>query len=465
MLAGGLDSTGDRSRLWSLIRERIQQRLGHQRYGIWFKETELAALDGSALVVGVPSVITQQYLSHKYKDTVSKAAEELLGRPVEVRFAVEPALFRQMRAERRDECAQGSEPSGHEPLADRKPAPRARQPVNRRSFEQLVVTEANRFPFAAAQEIARAARPRFCFLVVIGKTGSGKTALLEALHGAALDSGAASRAEYVMAEAWCNDLYHAIQSGKTWSFRQRYRSCDMLIMDGLGFFQGKPAAQDELMYTAKNLLSNGGRVVLSSSVHPKDFRDVTAEFRSLLSGAFWVELVVPPAAECEQVARRLGQGYGLRAAGEVFRYLAERHSCDLHELNGAVCSLAAYAAAHGHGMMDLVLARQALAATSRSRRRVPTLEDIRKVLVEALPVTDNELSGKVRSRSASRARQIGMYLARQLTRESLSDIGRHFGGRTHSTVKHGIEKVTEEMQADEETAQVVKRCLEKLEER
>jgi len=322
----------DHARLWDEIRQRIKQQLGQQRYGIWFNKTVLVRNKGSTLVVGVPNVLTQQYLAHQYRETVAEAAAGLLGQPVEVRFVVEPGLFRQMRASTHPESEPGRTPSDAAGTEERGGHVRSTGLLHR--FEDLVVTASNRLPFAAVREVAEGAEPRFRFLLLLGPPGSGKTALLEAALSAALDSGVARRAEHVSAESWCNDYYHAVQAGKTWQFRRRYRSCDMLLMDGVCFLQGKPAAQDELLYTVQSLTSAGGRVVLSSGAHPDDFQDVKASFRALFSGAFWVELALPQPAERVEMARAMARRHGLVASAEALRHVAEKHCRSLHELSG-----------------------------------------------------------------------------------------------------------------------------------
>jgi len=452
----------DRARLWARIQDRIHSRLGHQRYGIWFGKTVLAKIEGTELVIGAPNVITQQYLDHQYRETVQEAAEQLLGRRVEVRFVVEPRLFRRMRAERRESVPPEREAPGEGREPDSGAPTGWGLPEGWHSFQRLVETDSNRLAFTAARAAALGRDPHFAFLLIVGRSGSGKTALLQAVHRRALESGAARRPECVTAEGWCNSYYRAVQAGRTWEFRRRYRGCDMLIMDDVCFLQGKRAAQDELRYTTQALLADARRVVLSSTVHPDDLQDVKPEFKTLLSGAFWAELVVPPPGQCEQVAKAMAGAFGVEPTGEVLRHLAQRHASSLQELSGAICSLAAYASMRGRTRIDLGLAREALAATSRARRREPTLEDIRSVIVQHFPVTEAQLSGKGRTRTVSEARHIAMYLARELTSASLSEIGRFFGGRTHSTVQHAIDKVRQKMDCSEHTAAWVQRCRAKL---
>ena len=456
---GSLQDTSEagKERLWDAILADIEKRVGHQRYGIWFKQTELMGLDGSGLAIGVPNVIIKQYLDQQYKATVCQAVEQVLGFAIEVRFDVAPSLLREARA-RQDQGASEADAVAPEAAVG---VGADRPPVGEVTFERLGITAANRLPYLAALEVACQSTPRFMFLLVLGGYGVGKTALLEATHNAALHKRVANRAERITAENWCNEYYYSLPS-RTKTFRERYRRCDMLLMDDIHFLQGKIAAQEELLHTVKDILARQGRVVLSTATHPGDLQDVAPALRTVLGGAFRVELIMPPVAECELLARQLARSHGLRATDEVFGHLAQEHSGNILELNAAVVSLATYASLQGYREVDFAVAREALAATSRSRGRPPVLSDIQNVVLDVFSVSEAQLKGKSRCRSLCRARHVAMYLARQLTHESLSDIGRFFGGRTHSTVKYAIKQVAQHAESEQGTASLVERCRRRL---
>ena len=454
----GTPGTGpsDRQSLWQAIQESLKRRLGFQRYSIWFQQAELMSLDQSSVVVGVPNVIIKQYLDQKYKAPVQEAVAELLGRSVEVSFDVAPRLLRKLRTQERQESyAELAEDIPQDVTDSGGTAPASGAEGG---FDQLIITDSNRLPYLAAREIACQARPRFRFLMMLGDHGMGKTALLQAIHRAACEGGVARRAQYVTMEGWCNDYYYALQAKKARAFRQRYRSSDMLVMDGVQFLEGKPAAQEELLHTAKGLLANGGRLVFSSTVHPRDFADVRPAFKTFLGGAFWVELVLPPQPEREWLVHHLALRLGVKADAEVFEFLADTFDGSIQELHGAVSSLAAFASLQGRGRVDLAAARQALSLMSGSRKRVPGLRDIGELLRNVFGLPESELKGASRGQKVCRARQVGMYLARRHCGESLSEIGRFFGGRTHSTVKHAIQQVERRMEANPELASVVHYC-------
>jgi len=446
--------------LWAQIREQIKERLGHQRFGLWFKHSCLLEMDEGSLTVGVRNVLVKQYLEHSYRDVVCEAAAELLGVSVSVKFDVAPRLFRRSRAEGAEEEAQQTLQE-HAAVA----APAVAEPqaggtaLEADPLDQLVVTPKNELPLMAARQIACEGKPPFHSLLLLGDHGMGKTTLLRAVRESALRAGTVRLAEYSLAEAWCNGYYHALQSNSTRAFRRRYRHCDMLLLDGVQFLQGKPAAQDELVYTAKHLVAAGGRLVLSSTVHPDDMEETKPAFTSLLKGAFWVQLVMPELPEREHLVRRLAEVRRLDATDQVHLHIARHHASSVQELDATICAIATCACLEGPGKVDLPRARRALSATARCRRRQPNVQDIQKAVSEVFAVAPQQLTGASRHRRLVHARQVGMYLCRQLTGESLADIGRAFGGRTHSTVKHAVDKIEARIGSGDEVDRRVSQCM------
>lgn len=241
-----------------------------------------------------------------------------------------------------------------------------------------------------------------------------------------------------MAETWCNDYYHALRKKSTRSFRNHYRSCDIFLLDGIQFLQGKPAAQDELLFTAKALHARGARVVLSSSQHPNELLEVKPEIHNLLKGAFWAELVMPPENERIQMARQFADLHMVSVTSEVCTYMGREFAGSMQELNAAIGTVAAYAGLHSLPRVDLSVAGQALSASVRTCPRVITMEEICREVAAASALTVDSLRGGSRCRNICRARQLAVMLAREFTELSLSDIGRYLGGRSHSTVKHSL---------------------------
>lgn len=455
--------------LWHDIQERIKQELGMQRYGLWFHRTELLSLNETELVVGVPNITILQFLERRYKSPVAEVVEQLTGQRLNVRFDVAPRLFRKMRAEQRSiQEADADAP----PLLDLRPqaGPAEKQPTGPSGFDRLVVTECNLLVSHAAREIALSPQPRLNFLLICGGHGLGKTTYLKAICEEASTrpgprAGSPPRIEFLSAEDWYGEYYYLLRKKRTRQFMKRFKSCDLLVIDDLHLIEGKPVSQEELASTIKCLLEKGKRVVFASAKHPDDLQDVKPSLLSLLRRAFWAILAAPPPAERKEMVEKLAELHGLKASAEVHEFLTKRPCHSVQDLVCAVRGLAVYAAFSGGHVVDLPLALRALAAMERSRRRRPTLEEIEDALLEVFPVSRDELRSRSRARNVSFPRQIACYLARTLIGMSLSQVGRHFGGRTHSTVKHSVDKIIQEMRHNKDTASLVESIKAKLQSR
>jgi chromosomal replication initiator protein len=440
---------------WQAVQESIKERLGQERFSVWFRQTELMRADEDGLVVGVPNVIIQQFLTLRYTEAVASAVQELVERPVKVTFDVAPRLFRRMRDQREVDRAAADRAEGG--LVEPSPA-RAQPYANPHwSFESLVCTRANRLPFAAARELAGQANPRFRFVYVYGGFGLGKTALMHAMLALASGPEVGLDPVYSSAEDWCNGYYRAIQRNTTHAFRARYRSCGMLLLDDVQFVDGKAAAQRELLHTVKQLLTAGSRVALSGVPHPRQMAEVDPSLQALLEGAFPALLLPPEKDECADIVRRLAARRRLDAVPEVFDFVAEVYGGSFRAMEAALDCLAFHTSVEGCGKLELAAARRALSTLRPGAGQPVTAGRIMELVAGALPVTVEQLKGRSRTRTVCLGRQLAIYLARKHTAGSLTEIGQAFGGLSHSTVKHSADKIAGELAQDARLAELLAR--------
>jgi chromosomal replication initiator protein len=408
----------------------------------------------------VPNVIIQQVLAARYADAVAGAVADLVGRALTVGFEVTPRLFRQMKARQEGELAD-LEPISAGPVSFR--PVRALAPASAEwRFDNLIVSRTNRLPFEAARELAGQENPRFRFLYICGGYGAGKTALLRAIYALASGPERGLDPVYMTAEQWCNEYYHAIQRKTTHLFRGRYRPCNMLLLDDVQFVQGKAAGQRELLHTIKHILGRGGRVALSGAPHPEEMHDVDPALLAMLRSAFPAVLLPPGQDERLGVARELAARHGLDAVEEVLGLVAQRHGDTFAALEAALCHLALYARVHGCGKVELAVAREAFAAMGPADSRPVDIEAVKKAVGEAFGVSPAQMTGRSRSRTTCAARHAAIYLARQLTAASLAEVGRAFGGISHSTVKHAADKTAAARRSDPTLGTLLERLARQL---
>jgi chromosomal replication initiator protein len=416
--------------------------------------------DERRLVVGVPNVLIQQFLTMRYTDAVAAAVEGLVGRPMQVSFDVASGLFQQMKARRDSELVEADSDDA-KVVSFSAIRPRRQVPAEW-GLDNLIACPSNALPFAAVCELGGQERPRFRFLYICGGYGQGKTALLRAVCAMASAPERGLDTLYMSAEEWCNQYYHAIQRKTTHVFRSRYRACDALLLDDIQFVEGKAGGQRELLHTVKHILGRGGRVALSGTPHPDKLIEITPALRALLQGAFPAVLVRPSLSERLAIVKELAARRGLDAVEDVYSLIAETYGDSFTTMESAVCRLALYAGVARCGRVELRAARDAFAATRPATEQPVSLASIKDVVVDALPVTAEQLTSRSRSRTVCRARQVAIYLTRQHTDASLAEIGRAFGGLKHSTVKHSTDKVARERGKDPELGHLIERLEGKL---
>jgi chromosomal replication initiator protein len=466
-LARLLEETADScstEAFWHAVRRGIRGSLGQERYSIWFEQTELVGLADGSLLVGVPNIIIQQFLTERYAGAVASVVAGLVGRSIPVRFEVAPRLFRRMRAKRQAQMTEAEQqavgpPGSAHGFAPARPAPR---PPQDWGFENLIVVASNRLPVAAARELGGQESPRFRFLYVCGDYGLGKSALLHGIYALACGPERGLKPIYISAEEWSNDYYHAIEQKKTRAFRSRYRSCDVLLMDDIQFVQGKMGAQQELVHTVKHVLDRGGRVALGGRPYPEEIGETGSAIQALLQKAFPAPMVRPQEDERLEIMRLMLKGRGLCADEGVCRFITRSRARCFASMRAAVSRLALFAAMEGRDRLDLPLAVRAFAGMRPPAAAPVGLPQVKEAVLGVFDVTAQELAGRSRLRSICRARQVAMYLSRKMTGASLTEIGRFYGKFSHSTVKHAVGRIESEAARDDSLAAVLARLASRL---
>ncbi len=444
--------------------QEIAQRIGEPRYDLWFSGKTKFTWEDDQLVVGVPNHFYQEWLEKKFMQAVRAAAGIVLGRPVAIHFRIDPVLFQAARHAQEKVTAlqdpQGAEvrhpaQSGSvcQPLAGPKPAlhPRAAAKGSRRwhRLSDFVVGPCNRVAHASALSIVEAPGQGVNPLVLHGPVGTGKTHLLEGIYGGLRKNHPAWRVCYVTAEEFTNRFVQAMRFGKLSVFRKYFRECDALLLDDLNFLASKPATQEEFLHTFDVLVANGNQVVLTCDCHPRLSDEFTPELTDrLLGGAVW-SLTPPDQGTRLDILRSKSARGEVPVPEDVLRYVAENLRGNVRELEGALHSLQ-----HFHRVtsrpMDLDSAREALSELIRHAVRVVQLADVDRALCRVLRLEAGTLQAKQRAWAVSHPRMLAMYLARKHTAAAYSEIGRHFGGRNHSTAVAAEKKVRQWLQANGE---------------
>ncbi len=441
--------------VWEKITDQLRGDLSEDAFTRWFNGVKLIALSDTDLTLSVPSHIYQLWIESNYLDLLRAATLYILGGERKIHFsfansdgAADGALCaaapkRKLVTEQEVE------------EVEEKPA-RATNGLNlRNTFDCFVVGATNQYARAACLAVANQPGKTYNPLFLHGGVGLGKTHLMQAIghHIAAKKKGA--KVLYITSETFTNDFIDAIQNNQLVKFRKRYRQADVLLIDDVQFLKGKERSQEEFFHTFNSLFDGHKQIVLSSDRPPAELADLEARLVSRFDWGLTAELQPPDVEMRVAILRKKAQALEIQLSKEIFEYLAERVRTNVRRLEGALTRVASYASLNGsqpsvekieHLLKD-ILAEEA--------RRSVNIDQIQKRVAEHFDVRLADMTSKRRPANIAFPRQIAMYLARELTKGSLSEIGDSFGGRDHGTVLHAHRLVKDRMKKEEKVRQTV----------
>ncbi|MGI6368867.1 MAG: chromosomal replication initiator protein DnaA [Anaerolineae bacterium] len=432
--------------LWQTACGLLQLQLSKPVYDTWFERTQGLSCEDGLLVVGVRSGYAKDWLENRLYGSIQRTLSEIAHRTMTVRFVVQGNL----PAGGRETVAQGAELLEAWPLSQPEvPASATVREISqvnpRYTFDDFVVGQANRLAHAGGLAVAEKPGLAYNPLFIYGGAGLGKTHLLHAIGNRTLQDNLSTL--YVSTEGFANELIQAIRNGQGEVFRNRYRSIEVLLLDDIQFLIGKEATQEEFFHTFNELYQRGRQIVLCSDRPPKAFVGLEERLRSRFEWGLVTD-VQPPDLETRIAILSLkAEARGIQVAPELLEFIATQVQSNIRELEGALTRVIATARAMGEPL-TIQTAQRALGEIAVPHRRLEAQEILEKVAEHfAVPMAD--LLGPRRSRQIALARQVGMYLVRDLTTLSLPQIGRAVGDRDHTTVLYAVEKVSALFEKDE----------------
>ena len=429
------------------------ERVTHQQMAFVRLARPLGLLDGTALLA-VPNDLTKEMLEQRMREPITDVLTAHLGQQVRFAVTVDPSLESEMEPLSEDDELDGIDEE--DLVADRAVAPTRRQRDAQRqaeparlnpkyTFDTFVIGASNRFAHAAAVAVAEAPAKAYNPLFVYGDSGLGKTHLLHAIGDYAQHLYPGVRVRYVNSEEFTNDFINSIRDDKAGAFQRRYRDVDVLLIDDIQFLQGKVQTQEEFFHTFNTLHNSNKQVVITSDLPPKQLAGFEERMRSRFEWGLITDVQPPDLETRIAILRKKAVGERLQAPDDVLEFIASKISRNIRELEGALIRVTAFANLNRQAV-DMPLAEVVLKdlITDDETREI-TVSTIMAQTAGFFGLTMEDLSGSSRSRVLVTARQIAMYLCRELTDLSLPKIGQAFGGRDHTTVMHANRKVRELM--------------------
>ncbi|MBN2414795.1 chromosomal replication initiator protein DnaA [bacterium] len=424
----------DHEQIWAQCLEIIQDNVNPQSFHTWFKPLVPVKFEQQKLTLNVPSQFFYEWIEQHYPDIIRTALAQVAGEESDIFYTV--LKNKNIPADEAPTVITKQKTSG--PRLDA-----ASDLNNRYIFKNFVEGSGNQFAKAASLAVAeKPGETSFNPLVIYGGVGLGKTHLTQAIGNYCLETGTAKRIRYVSSEKFTIEFINSIQNNLTTEFSQIYRNVDLLLVDDIQFFMSKERTQEEFFHTFNALHQRGKQIVLSSDRPPKELKDLEER---LLSRFQWglVADIQPPDLETRiAILQQKAHMDGLALPADIIEYMATNITSNIRELEGALIKLLAFSSLKGTDI-NLELAKMVLKDIVVKKKRNISIEDIQRVVCDYYSIPDDLLRGKSRKKEIVFARQMAMYMAKELTSYSLKSIGLHFGGRDHSTVIHAVKSIQE----------------------
>ena len=432
--------------LWSGVIHSVSQDSPQNRAFLTLtKPLGLLKSDGgSNLLVAAPNGFAKDVLESRLKVALNDALSAKLGERINIAVTIDESLDVQTpEIDDQDELEAPRAGTGRQETQTK---PQESAQLNPRYiFETFVIGASNRFAHAAAVAVAEAPAKAYNPLFIYGESGLGKTHLLHAIGAYAKELYSGLRVRYVSSEEFTNDFINSIRDDKSSVFQRRYRDLDVLLVDDIQFLENKERTQEEFFHTFNTLYNANKQIVISSDRPPKQLTTLEDRLRSRFEWGLITDIQPPELETRIAILRKKAVQDKLSAPDDVLEYIASKISTNIRELEGALIRVTAFASLNRQpvdmGLAEIVL-KDLIPDESAPEITAPT---IMAQTAAYFSLTLDDLCGTSRSRVLVNARQIAMYLCRELTDLSLPKIGQTFGGRDHTTVMHADRKVRQLM--------------------
>jgi chromosomal replication initiator protein len=458
--AGGVELVNEAEGLWTACTDALRADVPDSIWSSCFQPSAGVELEDDRLIVAVPSVLVKERLESRWRDQVHGTLAALGHPRVAVTFEVRTEAGRDtdhaptelfpesdQRSVERDRHPPDSD--RHEPLRPPRamppPAPssdlEAQRLNSRYTFEAFVTGASNRFAHAAAQAVAETPARSYNPLFIYGVAGLGKTHLLHAIAHYVHENYPAYKVRYVSTEAFLNDYVEGIRTNSMAAFKRKYRENDVLLVDDIQFMEGKEGLQEEFFHTFNQLHGANRQIVLSSDRPPRAIATLEDRLRSRFEWGLITDIQPPDLETRLAILRKKAEREPVPIPAEVLEFIASHITNNIRELEGALLRVSAFASLN-RAPMTAELAAEVLGdILSDSQPRAITAKIILDATSKMFGFPVEELQGKSRRRPLVTARQVGMYVCREMTDLSYPAIAREYGGRDHTTVIHAVEKI------------------------
>lgn len=440
---------------WDEILNTVKKEyeISEVSFDTWIRPLEVFAIEGNVLYILVPSEqMALGYISKKYLAPLRVAIVEITEIEYDIKFIL-PEDAKKLKV-------------GHKPSKNTAAITGDNSNLNPNyTFDTFVVGNNNRFAHSASLAVAESPGETYNPLYIYGGPGLGKTHLMQSIGHFVLNKNPKTKVIYVTSEEFTNEVIESIRNGNASSMtklRDKYRTVDVLMIDDIQFIIGKESTQEEFFHTFNTLQTQGKQIILTSDKPPKEMETLEERIRSRFEWGLMADIGIPDYETRMAILRKKAETENFSVDDEVFSYIANNIKSNVRELEGALNKLLAYNNLEHHPItMDIAEKELANIITPDEPKEV-TPQLIIEVVSEHYHISVDQMISKTRSSDVAKPRQIAMYLCKTLTESPLDTIGSLLGGRDHSTIIHGIKKITAEYDSNETTRNSIETIKKKI---
>jgi chromosomal replication initiator protein len=431
--------------IWDRIRSEMRRDVADFKFHIWLDPLELAGVDQETLFVRAPDHI-RSWVRDRYLPLVRDAATRGYSPNAVVEIVDE----------------QWAAPEASEASATPVDAPEANALNPKYTFEQFVIGKGSRFAHAAALSVAEMPGQAYNPLFIHGRPGLGKTHLLHAIGNYVRRYGSGVSVRYATVEQFTNEFVDAVRARDTQAFKERFRGVDVLLLDDVQFLADKARTEEELFHTFNELHDSGRQLVMTSDRSPAELRGVADRLGERFGSGLVVAVEPPDFHVRRAILEKRARLDAVDASPDLVAEIAGRVTTSVRALEAALIQVVAYASLRGQQPTPDI-ARKLLDKLGPDRRSAkPSVEDVLSATANLFDVTPSELIARNRRPDVARARKVAIYLARELTGQSLPELGRRLGGRDHSTILSAVRSLSGDIERDGDLAQAVDKLKRQL---
>jgi len=431
--------------VWQKIQPSIKAAIGDTSYDTWFSSLKVIEQRSGTITVQAPDEFFKNWIVEHYAPAIERCLSGEGGGQVAVEFEVNPDLLNKPTQEKLNRLERHFEVAGGKATAHLNP---------RFLFENFVVGPSNRFAFAAAQAVAESPAKSYNPFFIYGPVGLGKTHLLQAISQEVSHRHPEMKICYVSSEQFTNELINAIRHRSAESFRQKYRSIDVLLIDDIHFIAGKESTQEEFFHTFNALHNHHKQIIICSDRPPREIAHLEERLVSRFTWGLVTDIQPPDYETRVAILRKKLELESVVVPDDVVTFIASEIKTNIRELEGALIRVVAYALLE-EKPVTLQVAKNVLKDMVRETVKTISVDMVQKEVAAYFNIPVADLKTKKRHKNIILPRQIAMYLARTMTTHSLPEIGGSFGGKDHTTILHAFKKMDAQLNTDRDLKKII----------